>query len=353
MILKTLQKLSWTLIEVEIVELPLCKQKQDSYIVTYPKAVEFAQAQASIAWIPEEVAVEEDIHEFLTTSSEADKHGLIYNLKLFTLYEMQAGSEYWSGRFTRMFPRICMRRMANAFAYAELNMHAPFYSKINECLHIDTEEFYQSYLEDPVLSDRMRHIDSIINHKEDLVSLGAFSLVEGAILYSSFAFLKHYRANGKNQFKGLNSGIAFSVRDENLHSEGGAWAYGILKSESNLEALEVELIEAQIVIAAKMIYEHEKQIIEATFSLGHIAGISQRDMKAFVKSRLNLCLGNLGIKPIYTVNVNPVADWFYDNINAVKLHDFFDTTGSEYHRRWNMERFSWSNKIEDKPIKEL
>ena len=324
---------------------PLCQQQQDSYIVTYPEAINFAETQASIAWIPEEIPVKEDIHQFLTTASPADRHGLVFNLKLFTLYEMKAGSEYWSGRFSRMFPRICLRRMANAFAYAELNMHAPFYSMINEALHLDTDEFYQSYLQDDVLASRMQHIDEIISDKNDLVSIGAFSLVEGAVLYSSFAFLKHFRVKGKNQFKGVNSGINFSVKDENLHSEGGAFAFRTLLKELNLSKKEVKEVNERVISAAKLIFEHESVIIEKTFEEGPISGVTPKELKAFVKSRLNICLSRLNIKPLYQVKVNPIADWFYDNINSAKLHDFFDTTGNEYHRNWNEERFAWPRQV--------
>ena len=321
----------------------LCQTKQNSYIVTYPEAVAFAEAQLSVAWPPQEIPVEGDIQEFKTVSSDADKHAVSFLLKLFTRYEMKAGEEYWGNRIMKKYPRVCIQRMASAFANAELNMHAPFYNELNKALNLDTEEFYNSYLENEILASRMKHIEEIISSKNDLVSLGAFSIVEGAILYSSFAFLKHYRVGGKNRFKNVCSGINFSVRDENLHSDGGAWLYGVHLKESIEAGLltpeQIVEIENEIYRIAQLIYEHECQIIEMLFEKGPIEGITPKQLIHFIESRINLCLKKLDLKPLFKVTYNPIADWFYDNINSIKFHDFFDVTGNEYHRNWNQDRF--------------
>lgn len=76
-----------------------------------------------------------------------------------------------------------------------------------------------------MLNARVEHIGKIIDDESDLVSLAGFSMVEGVILYSSFAFLKRYQSQGKNKLLNIVRGINFSVRDENLHSVGGAWCF--------------------------------------------------------------------------------------------------------------------------------
>jgi len=321
--------------------LPLCKQTQTAYIVSYPAAIEFAEAQFSIAWPPSEFPVEDDLHELLTKVGDADRHAVTTILKLFTKYELVAGNEYWGNRIAKRFPRICIQRMANAFAYAELNMHAPFYNEVNRILNLDNEEFYNSYVNDEILNSRMLHIAELISSDDDLLSLGAFSIVEGAVLYSAFAFLKHYRSQGKNLLKNLVSGINASVRDENLHSEGGAWLYKTLKKELNLSKEDLAEKEQLIIDAANKIYEHECRIIDMLFEKGQIEGITDVQMKHFVESRINNCLKNLDIKPLFEVKYNPIADWFFDGINSIKLHDFFNTQSGEYHRKWNMDRFVW------------
>lgn len=326
---------------------PPIKQKQGAYIVKYPVAVAYAEMQQSIAWMPSEIPVEDDIQGVLVDNTESENHATTYALKLFTKYELFAGQEYWGGVIAKRYPRPCIQRMANAFAFAELNMHAPFYNKLNEALNLDTEDFYNDYINDPVLSSRMDFLDSLVSGKDELLSVAVFSLVEGAVLYSSFAFFKHFRHGGKNKYKNLVSGISFSVRDENLHSEAGAWLYRTHRSELNLNDSEVSILENNIIEAARTIVEHEEHIIDNMFSKGPIHGITAVQLKHFVHSRIDLCLTNLGIKGEWKAPYNPIAEWFYDDINSVKLHDFFDTTGNEYNRRWNIDKFVWPESLKE------
>lgn len=263
---------------------------------------------------------------------------MITTLKLFTNYELKAGNEYWGNRIAKKYPRVCIQRMANAFANAELNMHAPFYNQLNKALNLDTELFYSSYKDNETLNERMLFIDECISSKDDLLSLAVFSMVEGAILYSAFAFLKHFRAGGKNKFKNLVSGINASVKDENLHALGGAWLFNTHLEEAGTK-VDKELLDSNIYLAAIKIFEHEKEIISMLFEKGNIHGITATQLENFVQSRLNICLNNLGLKSHWEVKYNPIADWFYDNINALKLHDFFDAGGSDYSRNWIQQEF--------------
>lgn len=65
--------------------------------------------------------------------------------------------------------------MASVFAMFELGVHGPFYNKINQLLHIDTPEFYMSYLDDPVLTARVEQIGEMIGSEDDLLSLASWS----------------------------------------------------------------------------------------------------------------------------------------------------------------------------------
>ena len=162
---------------------------KEAYTFDYPMAIEFAEAQEDVFWTAREIEVSKDIQDMRVNMTPAERHGVITTLKLFTMYELQAGHEYWGGRFKRMFPRHDIRQMASTFAYTELGIHAPFYNKINIALNLDNDEFYTDYVNDPVLADRMKFVEQVVNHKSDLVSIGAFSLIEGAVLYSAFAYL--------------------------------------------------------------------------------------------------------------------------------------------------------------------
>jgi ribonucleotide reductase beta subunit family protein with ferritin-like domain len=309
-----------------------------------PEPVEFADQQLKVFWLPDEIKVEKDVQDVLVNFTEAEKHAVITTLKLFSIYETHAGSEYWGGRFKDMFDSAEFHRMASVFSMFELAVHAPFYNKINQLLHIDTPEFYMSYLDNEVLKNRVAHIGEIIEHKDDLVSLAAFSMVEGVILYSSFAFLKHYQSQGKNKLMNIVRGINFSVRDENMHSQGGAWAFKYKLAQMGKDATPeyVAEIEAKVREVAKKIYEHECQIIAMLFEKGDIKGITAHQLENFVQSRVNECLKNLGFTKEYDVKYNPISEWFYKGINDYTFNDFFSGMGNQYHRNWDSSAFVWN-----------
>jgi len=331
-------------------ETPRILTPKTVYTIDYPEAVEFASTQMDVFWHPDEIEVEKDLHDLKTNFTEAEYHGVVTTLKLFTLYEQVIGKEYWSGRVAKIFPRPDIERMANCFSFFEINIHAPFYNKLNEVLGLDTDEFYSSYVEDPILKSRMDWIDRAVAKPRDnefdiLESLGTFSIIEGAILYSNFAFLKHFQSEGKNKLVNVTAGINFSVRDENLHSEGGAWLFNTLLREclelNILTKEDVVRLQDNIVTTCHQILEHESRIIDMIFEKGHIKGVTDKQLKNFVESRLDLCLEQLQFQKIFKPHYNPIKDWFYKNINSAKMHDFFIRLGSEYNRNWSENGFIW------------
>jgi ribonucleotide reductase beta subunit family protein with ferritin-like domain len=315
----------------------------------YPAAVEFAKQQAEIFWLPDEIHVEKDLHSLKTNFTEAEYHGVISTLKLFTIYELQVGNDYWQNYVCKVFPRPDIQRMATTFAFFEIASHAPFYAKINEILGLNTDEFFDSYRLDPVLKNRMNWISKRLDKRETnfdiLKSVGIFSMIEGAILYSSFAFLKHFNSNGKNKLINVNAGVNFSAIDEQCHSNAGAWLFRTLLAEviEDNGITDEDLIKLKVDLekTAEVILEHESIIIRKIFEKGPIKGISDTQLIHFVESRLDLCLTNLGYKPIFKPSYNPIEKWFYTDINSSTLHDFFSSQGSDYNRNWSETNFKW------------
>jgi len=332
------------LIESPIILGPQMYIPKEAYVFDYKAPVEMAKSQNDVFWTSDEIEVEKDVQDIMVNFTDSERHGVITVLKLFTLYELVAGNEYWGGRVKNSFPRPDIQKMANSFSYFEINVHAPFYNKINEALHLNNEEFYTDYVNDPDLKARMEFVDEYVNNEDDdLLSLAVFSMVEGAVLYSSFAFLKHFQSKGKNKLLNVVRGINFSVRDENLHCLGGAWLYKQLKAE--LEASRAlgdhEAREQKIIDAAMQVRDHEFRVVDMIFEKGDIEGITKRQMQHFIESRIDECLKQLDMKSIFKVTYNPIAEWFYDGINGYQMNDFFTGIGNQYNRNWNEDNFTW------------
>lgn len=325
-------------------KVPKIKQEESAYVFEYPHYAEKADTQLEIFWPWSEIKVEKDKQDLLVGMTDSEHHGVITALKLFTKYELFVGEEYWLGRVMKSFPRPEIRRMAAAFGNVELNSHGPFYSKINEELGLATREFYNSYIDNPVLKDRMDFTGKLVDDDDDLVSLAGFSMIEGAVLYSSFAYLKHFQAKGKNKIPNICRGLDMSVRDEHLHTVGGAMLFIDLKSEIELTEEEEVYYQHKIFELAQSVREHEHKIVEMLFEKGEVEGITSDQLKLFVDSRVNTCLEQLGYGKLFDVQNNPIAEWFYDGINKYMMNDFFQGVGREYVRNWDTHGFIWKTK---------
>jgi ribonucleotide reductase beta subunit family protein with ferritin-like domain len=313
-------------------------------IETYKEPTEFANKQLHIMWFPDEIKVEKDIQDVLTNFTPAEKHGVITTLKLFSLYELFVGDEFWGTRFVKMFPEPEFHKMASVFSMTELAVHAPFYKKINELLHIDNEQFYTSYVQDSALKERIEFIDDTSKTADDMYALGVFSMVEGAILYSNFAYLKHFQSQGKNKLNNVVRGLNFSLRDEFLHFTASSWAFKLKIATGNFSQEYLDELKTKIVEAANKLYEHECRIIEMIFEKGPIDGITKTQLEHFVQSRINECLIGMGYEKIFVVKYNPIAEWFYKAISDYQFNDFFAGVGNQYQRDWDELGFTWETK---------
>lgn len=316
------------------------------FTVDYPEACKFTDQQASVFWPHFEVKVHKDKQDILVNMTESESHGTITTLKLFSKYESIIGNEFWINFVMKKFPRPAdIQPMAAMFGAMELAVHQKFYSTLNEELGLATDDFYNQYLEDADLTARVAFLEETLASKDDLRALGCFTFGEGAILYSSFAFLKHFQSQGKNKLLNVVSGINFSARDENLHAEAAAWLFRTLLKEKKeagyIDQAFEDNLKTDIYLAAETVLIHEKAIIKKIFEKGRIEGITDTQLEYFAQSRINLCLRNLGYENLYKVDYNPVAVWFYAGVNGYSQIDFFNSQGNQYTRDWDSEGFKF------------
>jgi len=320
------------------------REPTDSFTIKYPKLVELTDLQLNeFYWKWKEVQVHKDKHQILTELKDSEKHAIFTAAKLFVKYESFVGNEFWINRVMKMFPRPEVERLAATFAMVELAIHSPFYQALNTELGLDTDEFWESYTEDPVLSERIKYLESFVDGEDDRLSLAVFSMMEGAILFSSFALFKSFNSNGHNLLVNFGAGINQSALDENLHHEAGAWLFRQDLKESRLSKEAKEELFKKIQDAGRALYEHEEQIIEKFHEKGDLRGITKEQFKTFIKSRINYCLNNFGIDPIFDIanEPNPVEGWFGTKIKGYIANDFFNTLGREYSSRFVENKFVW------------
>lgn len=329
-------------------EINIFKEKKEFYRPEYQWALDLIDQQNAVFWRFNETNIENDFHDLKHNLTSAELHGITEALRLFTLYETQIGNDYWSGVVRKVFKQPEIQMLAATNSYYEV-VHARAYNEINRCLGLDTEEFYTSYKLDPILADRIKFIEDSCNIPKDytaldvLKSIGTFLFIEGAVLYSSFAFIKSFSSNGKNLLKNMNAAIDYSIRDEGLiHVTSGEMLFKTLFQEANLTAEELEELNNHLTKIARKTFEHEELIMDKLFSGGKIIGITENQMKTFIRSRINECLKCLNVQPIFeNESYNPISVWFYNNISGLKQSDFFNKKSASYSRHWSKQKFTW------------
>lgn len=323
---------------------------KDTYTEDYPQATASAKEQTRIIWFAEELGVEKDEGDIRTKCTEGERHGITTVLKLFTQYElMLGGEEFWGGKVAKMFPRPEIQRMAATFSFIELGVHAPFYSLINESLGIATDEFYSSWKDNPVLTDRMAFIDRYAASDDPLGATAAFAFMEGVVLFSNFAFLKSFNVGGFNLIPHITAGIDASSKDENLHSMASAWLFRQCLEERKqlgmVSDLEEFVLEDVVLSLAKEVYEHEKAICDLIFSEGGIRTIEKEEILHFIRDRVNMVLSYLGYNKMFDQEVGTVSDWFYSQLNSYKYSDFFSAQQIQYVRDWKKHELKFDKEL--------
>lgn len=308
----------------------------------YPLAFEMHEKQNKHHWMPTEVSFEADVHQYRTEFSEAERHAVRTILKLFTQIE-QVVSDYWTEVVSKWFKQPEIVVMSRTFSSFE-GIHAWAYDKLNTELGLDSEEFYLSFLNDEDLKKKFEYVEQAlkVERLEDLPkSLAIFSaFTEGVSLYSSFAILINFQRF--NKLKNVANIIAWSCRDESLHSSSGCWLFRTLVEEMGYSKEQMLGLEEEVKQAAGVIFELEKTYLDQIFGTEQIEGVTKEEMTRFIQIRINQKLKELGFSSLFKIEgQDTVSPWFNKLVSGEEFVDFFEARSTNYTKGWNFEGVSW------------
>lgn len=293
----------------------------------YEQAYKYWELQQQSHWLHTEIAMAGDINDWKLNLTESERHVIGQILKGFTQSEVFI-QEYWSSMVSGWFKKPEIQMMSAAFASME-SVHAVSYAYLNDSLGLTD---FAAFLHEPTAKAKIdRLIETKGKSKSEIArSLAIFSAFnEGVNLFSSFAVLLNF--SRFNKMKGLGQIIAFSIKDESLHSEAGCWLFRTLVSEYP-EIMDDDL-KKEIYQAARDTIELEDAFIDKAFELGPIEGLDPADLKAFIRHRANTKLNDLNLKSNWK-NIDKEAlarmSWF-DVLSAGVSHaDFFASRVTDY-----------------------
>jgi len=293
----------------------------------YPKAYEFWEKQQTSHWLHNEISMASDVNDWKLVLNDVERNVVGHIIKGFVQSEVFI-QDYWAAKVLRWFKHPEIQMMSACFANME-SIHAVAYAMLNQSLGL---EDFDAFLHEPTAKAK---IDRLINtrgkSKTDIAkSLAVFSAFnEGVNLFSSFAILLNF--SRFNKMKGIGQIIAFSIKDESLHSDAGCYLFRTLASEYP-DLLSDELKE-ELYEAARLTIQLEDDFIDKAFEFGEIEGINAKDMKAFIRFRCNTKLNDLGLKKLWKkIDKDAIErmSWF-DVLSAGVSHsDFFASRVADY-----------------------
>jgi ribonucleoside-diphosphate reductase beta chain len=292
----------------------------------YPQAHEFMKLQQRVHWMADEVTLSSDVNDFKMKLTESEVNLIGQILKSFAQTETHV-EDYWSSYVSHWFPKPEIQSMAVTFGSFE-SIHAEAYSLLNESLGLDD---FEAFMEDEEAKNKIERLQQVNagTMGEIAQSLAIFSaFTEGVNLFSSFAVLMSFQM--RNLMKGMGQIVAWSVRDESLHSKAGCWLFTqLLKERPELDTIDLkEKIEKACAISVEL----EFAFIDKVFEMGNLENLTKEQLKNFIYARANEKMVELGYKALFSVNDDLLEEiaWFGQITSGVEHQDFFAQRPSAY-----------------------
>lgn len=304
------------------------------------------EEQQDVSWTAKEIPVDKDVHMYRQILNPAQLNSVTVTLQLFVEIEQKVG-EVWE-KIAHWFPHSEIEGCCAEIARMEKSVHAFFYQKMSDVLNIDPEDTARDQETIQVLKSKLEFLTRITSNLSDdkPLSLATVAMIEQVLLFSNFAMLKSFQSNGHNLITNTITGVDFVVQDEVMHGNFASYLFKTYLYEdkvSKIGKVDLDQLEAEVLNLVEEIIAHEDAVIDYIHSGGiSINDVSGDDLKVFIRSRANDTLVLLGYEEYFTIveGTNPVADWFYQGANSIKMHDFFVSGTNQYRRSWQGDSFT-------------
>jgi len=316
----------------------------------YPIANQFREKQQDIYWTAQEIPVENDLTDFKTKMDKYQFQLVSLTLQLFVEIEQKVG-EVWE-QIAKWFPHSEIEGACAQISAMEKSVHAFFYQKMNDVLAIEPELIAKNQQTVAVLKNKLRLLNDITTNlnKDYALSLFTVSVIEQVLLFSNFAMLKSFKANGYNLIQNTLTGVDFVISDETIHGLYAGALYKVYMTElketmpkGKFEAYKEQLLDKQREVLEEVL-NHEIAIIRYLFNdVEYINDISKDNLIAFVIHRANEVILSLEPSiPLFKLvdKDNVIPEWFYKGATSIKMHDFFVAGTNQYRRNWKVENLS-------------
>ncbi len=291
----------------------------------YPWAYEAWHTQQKLHWLPEEVPLAEDVRDWKNKLTPSERNLLTQIFRFFTQADVEVNNCYMR-HYTKVFKPTEVLMMLVAFSNME-TVHVAAYSHLLDTIGMPEVE-YSAFLKYQEMKDKYDYMqdfgtDTLEDVALTLAVFGAFT--EGLQLFASFAILMNFQRF--NKMKGMGQIVAWSVRDETLHTLSAIRLFKTFISEN--PTIWTEELQNKITEACRTIVEHEDSFIDLAFEMGGVEGMEPQEVKDYIRYIGNRRLTQLGLEEIFDVQKNPLP-WMDIIMNGAEHTNFFENRATEY-----------------------
>ena len=293
----------------------------------YPWAFEAWQLQQRLHWLPDEVPLADDVKDWQRALTDGERNLLTHIFRFFTQADVEVNNCYMK-HYSQVFEPTEVQMMLSAFSNTE-TIHIAAYSHLLDTIGMPEVE-YSAFLHYKAMRDKFDYMQGFSAESKRSIALtmavfGAFT--EGVQLFASFAVLLNFPRF--NKMKGMGQIVAWSARDETLHTLSVIRLFQTF-TEEYPEVWEDDLA-GEITEAARTIIAHEDAFIDLAFELGEVEGLTPDEVKAYIRYIADRRLVQLGLEPLFAIESNPLP-WMDEMLNAVEHANFFENRATEYTR---------------------
>ncbi|HUH46660.1 MAG TPA: ribonucleotide-diphosphate reductase subunit beta [Arenibacter sp.] len=300
----------------------------------YPALYEYVPAIRHSYWIHSEFNFTSDVQDFKTLLTDVERSAIKNTMLAISQIEVAVKS-FWGDIYHKM-PKPEIGSVGATFAESEVRHHDA-YSHLLEILGLNEE--FQDLKKKPVIMKRVQYLEAALkntkseNNQEYAESILLFSLfIEHVSLFSQFLIIMAFNKH-KNMLKGISNVVEATSKEEQIHGDFGIDIIKIIKAE-NPDWFDADY-HAMIQEMCREAFMAESKIVDWIFEEGELDFLPKKLVNEFIKNRFNNSLESIGIKKIFDVDQELLAqtEWFDDEIIGTKHGDFFVKRSINYSKR--------------------
>lgn len=300
--------------------------------------------QHQMHWLPEEAKAGDDVHDFWHNLTVGERQVVERIMRYFTQADVEVADGY-THVYLKHIKNLEIKNMIRAFESQE-TIHQEAYHYLIDTLGLP-EDTSKRFMDVPETRDKYEYTQQM-SHPETVKglasSIGVFgAFLEGVQLFSSFAVLLAFQRF--NKMKTMGQIVAWSVRDEDLHSVSNIRIFHQMLSE-HPQLADAEL-RNRILEECQTVVNHEIAFLRWAFADGgEVPGMTLDEAIDFVYFIADLRLKQLELEPIYNIE-NPFP-WMAELLSLEEHVNFFEQRATEYAKV--STEGSWDTVWDDRPL---